>query len=314
MMNLKKPKFWDYKRINLFAYFLLPIAFLIQLKNFFKIKSKKKLKIKTICIGNIYIGGTGKTSLSIKINEILKKKGIKACFIKKFYKNQIDEQRLLRSKGKLFSSLNRLDAINQAISQNYEIAILDDGLQDYTINYDIKLVCFNNLNWIGNGLTIPAGPLRENLKNLEKYQDVFINGNEENVENIKKIILKINSKINIYVGKYKPININEFDKTNKYLVFSGIGNHKTFISMIKNYGLNVCKDLEFPDHYNYKNEDIKKILRLSEDMNCKIITTEKDYLRLNNNKLDKIKYIKSDLHIFDEDRFINHILKTNESN
>ena len=90
-MNLKKPKFWDYKSPNIFAYFLLPIALLIQLKKLFESRSKLEIsKIKTICIGNIYIGGTGKTSLSIKINEILNKRNIKSCFIKKYYKDQID--------------------------------------------------------------------------------------------------------------------------------------------------------------------------------------------------------------------------------
>ena len=309
-MNLKKPKFWDYLRPNIFAYILLPIAILIQLKNLFRNKSKSKnSNIKTICIGNIYIGGTGKTSLSIKINEILNKKNIRTCFIKKFYKNQIDEQKLLKSRGKLFLSPKRIDALSQAIKENYEIAILDDGLQDNSINYDVKLVCFNNLNWIGNGLTIPAGPLRENLNNLKNYRHVFLNGNQENLDKIKKHIYKINSKINIHIGQYRPLNMNEFDKKNKYLVFSGIGNHKTFISMIKNHGFNICKNIEFPDHYEYTNKDIKKILKLSEEMNCKIITTEKDYLRLEKNKIDQIKFIKSDLEITNEENFINSIIR-----
>ncbi len=309
-MNLKKPKFWDYLRPNIFAYILLPIAILIQLKNLFRNKSKSKnSNIKTICIGNIYIGGTGKTSLSIKINEILNKKNIRTCFIKKFYKNQIDEQKLLKSRGKLFLSPKRIDALSQAIKENYEIAILDDGLQDNSINYDVKLVCFNNLNWIGNGLTIPAGPLRENLNNLKNYHHVFLNGNQENLDKIKKHIYKINSKIIIHIGQYRPLNMNEFDKKNKYLVFSGIGNHKTFISMIKNHGFNICKNIEFPDHYEYTNKDIKKILKLSEEMNCKIITTEKDYLRLEKNKIDQIKFIKSDLEITNEENFINSIIR-----
>ena len=309
-MNLKKPKFWDYLRPNIFAYILLPIAILIQLKNLFRNKSKSKnSNIKTICIGNIYIGGTGKTSLSIKINEILNKKNIRTCFIKKFYKNQIDEQKLLKSRGKLFLSPKRIDTLSQAIKENYEIAILDDGLQDNSINYDVKLVCFNNLNWIGNGLTIPAGPLRENLNNLKNYHHVFLNGNQENLDKIKKHIYKINSKINIHIGQYRPLNMNEFDKKNKYLVFSGIGNHKTFISMIKNHGFNICKNIEFPDHYEYTNKDIKKILKLSEEMNCKIITTEKDYLRLEKNKIDQIKFIKSDLEITNEENFINSIIR-----
>ena len=130
-MNFKKPKFWDYKKPNTLAYLLLPISYLLKLIRLFKIKSKiKRSKIRTICIGNIYLGGTGKTSLSIKINEILSKKKIKTCFVKKFYSTQFDEQKLLESRGKLFTSPKRIDAINIAENEGYDVAILDDGLQD----------------------------------------------------------------------------------------------------------------------------------------------------------------------------------------
>ena len=309
-MNLKKPKFWDYDKPNIYAYLFYPLTFFINFFNKFKLKPKIKIrKIRTICIGNIYIGGTGKTSLSIKIKNILDKKKVKSCFVKKYYKNQIDEQKLLETNGKLFLSQKRLHAINQAASDNYEVAILDDGLQDFSLDCDLEIVCFNSQNWIGNGLTIPAGPLRESLSNLKKYQNIAINGNEENLDIIKKNILEINPKINIYVGKYVPLNLDEFDKKSKYLAFSGIGNHQTFISMLQNCGLNICKNLEFPDHYIYKNEDINKILKISNEMNYKIITTEKDFLRLNNEKTDKIKYIKSDLQITDEEKLIRSILK-----
>ena len=75
-MNFKKPKFWDYKKPNIYAYLLFPIALILQLFQKIKITSPTELdlNIKTICVGNIYLGGTGKTSLSIKLNEILKKK------------------------------------------------------------------------------------------------------------------------------------------------------------------------------------------------------------------------------------------------
>ena len=78
----------------------------------------------------------------------------------------------MESRGKLFTSHKRLEAINLAENEGYEVAILDDGLQDRSIKYDLKFVCFNNINWIGNGLTIPSGPLRENiisLKNISIY-------------------------------------------------------------------------------------------------------------------------------------------------
>ena len=308
-MNLKKPKFWNAKNPNIYAYLLLPLSFLIRL--FASIKEKKvnkKIKIKTICVGNIYVGGTGKTSLSIKINEILSKKNFKSCFVKKFYKNQLDEQKILESNGKLFLSKKRIDALKQAENENYEIAILDDGLQDKSINYDISFVCFNNINWIGNGMTIPSGPLREPLSILKKHKNVFINGNLENLEVLKKDIFKINSEINVHIGKYEPRNLEEFEKNEKYIVFSGIGNHQTFISMLKNYGLNILKEFEFPDHYKYTKKDISEILAEANKLKCKIVTTEKDYFRLKNENLSQIKFIKSELKIIDEEKFLQSLL------
>ena len=308
-MNIKKPKFWDYKKPNIYAFILLPIAFVLKILSLIKIKPKhKKLKIKTICIGNIYVGGTGKTSLSIRINEILNNNNIKSCFVKKFYKNQYDEQKLLKNHGKLFLSSKRMQALIQAENENYEVAILDDGLQDNSINYDVSIVCFNNINWIGNGFTIPAGPLREDLKNIKNYHHIFLNGNLENLEDLKTQILSINSNVNIYTGKYEPTNLNEFNKKDRYLVFSGIGNHQTFISMLKKHSLNICKDLEFPDHYIYSDADIKKILDQANNLNCKIITTEKDFLRLEKHEKSEIKFVKSKLKLIDKEKLINAIV------
>ena len=309
-MNLKKPKFWNLKKPNIFAYLLFPFSILIRV--FAKLKRStvyKNLKIKTICVGNIYIGGTGKTSLSIKINEILTKRKKKSCFVKKFYKNQYDEQKLLEINGKLFLSEKRVNALKNAENENYEFAIIDDGLQDKSLNYDVRFVCFNNINWIGNGMTIPSGPLREPINVLKKYQHVFLNGNLENTNSIKQELNKINPEINIHIGKYEPVNLDEFNKEENYLVFSGIGNHGTFISMLKNNKFKISKEYEYPDHYEYKNQDIDKILNEASVLNCKIITTEKDYLRLKNNKNNhKIKYIKSELKIIDEEKLINSIM------
>ena len=308
-MTLKKPKFWDYEKPNLYATILSPLALFLQLLNSFKRKTyKQDLKIKTICVGNIYLGGTGKTSLCIALKNILDQRKIKSCFVKKYYEDQYDEQNILKKYGKLFTAKRRIDAIKKAENENYDFAILDDGLQDKSIVPDINIVCFNNINWIGNGLTIPAGPLRENINNLKNYDHVVLNGNSENLESIKKKILSINSKINIHVGKYEVQNISNFKKSENYLVFSGIGNHKSFISMLKNEGLNVIKDLEFPDHYQYSKAEINKIVLNAEILNCKIITTEKDYLRLENIKSDKIQFVKSQIKIFDESKFLSAVI------
>jgi tetraacyldisaccharide 4'-kinase len=314
-MKLKKPKFWDYKKPSFFAYLLLPFSIIIGL--IAKINSKPKYpnsKIKTICVGNIYIGGTGKTSLTIKIKEILDKNNIKACFIKKFYPNQTDEQKLLSKNGTLFSNLKRISALDEAISEGFEVAIFDDGLQDNSIKYNMEIVCFNNLNWIGNGLTLPSGPLRESINNLKFYENVFLNGNKESLIAIKDQIKKINPNMNINTGKYTPLNISEFDRDQNYLVFSGIGNHKTFVEMLKNNKLKIVSDLEYPDHYQYSKRDFDEIIINAKKFNAHIITTEKDYLRLENFNRNEIFYVKSSLDISDEKSLTNKLLKLNEKN
>ena len=174
-------------------------------------------------------------------------------------------------------------------------------------------MCFNNINWIGNGLVLPAGPLRENLINLKKYNYIFLNGNLENVDKISEEIYKINSKSKIFCGTYLPKNIDQFNLMNKYLVFSGIGNHGTFVSMLKKNNFKILKDIEFPDHYNYKKKELDKIILESRNLNCSILTTEKDFLRINNPNLKEINFIKSELGIRDEEKFTNDILNLNEN-
>ena len=314
-MKLKKPKFWDLKNPNILAFLLWPLS--IFFKVIGKLKKRKKIKskkIKTICLGNIYIGGTGKTSLAIKFKKILDKNNIKTCFIKKFYPNQIDEQRLLEKYGKLFTDKIRINALNRAISENYEVAIFDDGLQDDHVDYDLNFVCFNNLNWIGNGFIIPAGPLREDIKNLKYYDNVFLNGNNENLENIKKQIKNLNPKINIYESKYSILNSENFNKNENYLAFSGIGNHQTFINMLINEKFNILENLEFPDHYIYNDDDLNKIFIKSNKLNAKIITTEKDYLRIGKSKSNNIGFIKSEVKIIEENKIINTLINKNEKN
>ena len=310
-MQLKKPKFWDYKEPNFISNLLFPISKLFEvISNLRKSDTTKLSNIKTICVGNIYLGGTGKTSIAIELKKLLDNYNVKSCFIKKEYSNQLDEQKLLQKFGKTFINKSRLESLKRANSENFKIAIFDDGLQDKSIYFNLKFVCFNNKNWIGNGLTIPAGPLRESIKNLKNYEHVFLNGNLENLDIIKNKINQISSGINLHIGKYVGLNMDQFDKTDDYLVFSGIGNHNTFISMIKSYGLNIKKEIEFPDHYQYSKEEIENILKQANKYNYKILTTEKDILRIDFQDLNinKINYIKSDLELIDEEKFNKIIL------
>ena len=308
-MKLIKPKFWDYKKPNLVSYLLLPLTIPITINNFFlQSKKIKKLRnIKSICIGNIYVGGTSKTPLTIKISQILTKLDIKTATIKKFYKDQIDEQRLLANKTNLYCSKKRKHSLNKAVQDKVDVVLFDDGLQDGSINYDLSFVCFNTLSWVGNGLLIPAGPLREKIQSISKYDSIFLNGNGENVTEIKKIIKKYSPTIKIFETNYQVINMDEFEKNKKYLVFSGIGNPNTFENTLIKNNLKIAKHLKFPDHHKYNQRDIDEIRFKAKNLNTKILTTEKDFVKLNGNNREGIQPIKIDIMIKEENELIKFI-------
>ena len=306
-MYIKKPIFWNKKGI--ISFILLPLSFLTILINFLKKKSKKnKMNIRTICIGNIYLGGTGKTTLAIKINNVLNNMGKKSCFVKKFYKNQVDEQKILIEKGKLYSSRKRIEAINNAISDNYKYAVLDDGLQDSTLKYDISIVCFNNKNWIGNGMLLPAGPLREKLSSLKNYDIVFFIGNDENVSRHKEELKNINPNIDIFDAKYEPKNLADFDKNKNYFAFSGTGNHETFLNTLRLAKLNIIENKEFPDHFDYSYGNIKSLVEYTNNKKLDLVTTKKDFLKIDELFLNKIKYLDIDLVIKNEMKLLKKII------
>jgi len=293
-MKLIKPKFWKTKNfISLILYPLSAVTFLINSIKRFSIK--KTFEIKTICIGNIFIGGTGKTSLAIEINELLKNK-FRTVFIKKNYKNQIDEINLLNNKGKIISSSNRENALLAAIKKKYQVAILDDGLQQKNINYDLRIACFNSEYGLGNEFMLPAGPLRENLSVIKNYDLIFLNGEKNN----KKILSKfksINKDLKIFEGKYKPLNLKKFNLKKKYLMFCGIGNPHEFEQTLIKYKFNISKKIIFPDHHKFSNIDLKKLNYNASRDNLMLITTEKDFFRLNKAQRKNIKFLKIKLEI-----------------
>jgi len=293
-MKLIKPNFWHKK--NFIAFLLCPTTVFTYFINFFKkLFSKKKFNLKIICVGNIYIGGTGKTSLAIEINEFLKKK-YRTVFIKKKYENQKDEINLLKKRGNLISSKSRLTSLYIAQQKKYSIAILDDGLQQKNIRYDLKIVCFNSEKGFGNGYLLPAGPLRESIYELKKYDIAFINGEKKN-NKLKKNIKKINQKIKIFEGIYKPENLNQLNRNKNFLMFCGLGNPHEFEKTLLKFKFKVKRKIIFPDHYKLSNMEVENLKKSAKKEDLNIITTEKDYLRLNKNQKNNINYLKVRLKI-----------------
>ena len=307
-MKVYKPKFWDSREFSVWPYFFFPFTLIINLINLLKFKYSKKEKfdIPIILVGNIYLGGTGKTPLCIEIFQILKSLNINAAFAKKYYEEFSDENRLLENTGRVFSNKKRSEAIKLLIDSKFQVAILDDGLQDPSIKSDISIICFNEKQWIGNGFVIPSGPLREKLNALKRCNYVFINGNQ-NLE-FEKTINKFNPEIKVFYTQYKPTNLDDIINR-KVLAFAGIGNPENFFDLLKNNNIEIIETLKFPDHYNFKKMDITKLNKRARELDACLVTTEKDYLRLSNEDKKNIKYLKFELLIDKKEEFINELKK-----
>ena len=297
-----KPEFWDYKNPNLLSKILFPFTLPVRVSNFFfkyfpKINNKK---IISICVGNIYLGGTGKTPTTIKLYNLIRKLEKKIATGKKFHSSHQDEIKILKKKTFLISKKSRNEILKYAVKKGKKIIIFDDGLQDKYIDYDIKFVCFDSLSGFGNGNLIPAGPLREDLLSIKRFDAVFIKKIKKKNQKIIKDIKKINPRIKIFNTQFKIKNKKNLNLSKKYLVFSGIGNSDGFYKFLKNENFKISKFLKYPDHYKYRNDDLKKIIDIAKKQSTSIITTEKDFTKIPEKYKKKIKYIEVDLIIENE--------------
>jgi tetraacyldisaccharide 4'-kinase len=307
-MNFFKPKFWDKNKISFFSVLLFPVSLLIKVLSLFKrflIKTNQS-SIPIICVGNIYLGGTGKTPLCIEIFLILKNLNMNPVFVRKKYDSFQDEADLQKQVGPVYQNKKRIEAVKEALQNKANVAILDDGFQDFSINKNLSIVCFNKKQWVGNGLTIPSGPLRESLSALKRANCVVING-EKNRDIENKIFSK-NKEIKIFYTKYRAKNISEF-KNKKVIAFAGIGNPENFFDLLKDNKIDIEEEIKFPDHHEYSEETLENLINKAKENNNILLTTEKDYFRIAKNYKQNISFLKIEVEIENRNQFIDQIKK-----
>lgn len=306
-MYFKKPKFWDNKNLSIFAIILLPFAQIIRVINFLKsLKTPNRFRVPVICVGNIYLGGTGKTPLSVEIFEITKSLGKKPAFVKKFYPFVQDEIEILKTKGEVFLEKNRTKSIKLLEQKGKDIAILDDGYQDLSIFKNLSIVCFNESEGVGNKQIIPAGPLRESLNSLSRADIVFIKGKKNN--NFEKELKTFNQNIDIFYFNYEILN-KEIIKDKKIIAFAGIGSNNNFFNLLTENNLNIFMTKSFPDHHLYKEKELDSLIKLAKENEALLLTTEKDYNRIKNKYYNNIKSVVTKINIVDKNKFVGVLQK-----
>ena len=298
---IKTPKFWyennlssKIQSILLFPLSLIWILISLLKKIFVK---KYKSKLKVICIGNLTVGGTGKTPFAIYTYKLLKKIGYKPVFLTRGYEGLLegpieventhisqdvgDEALLLNKIGPTIVSKDRsLGAkLIEKHKDNYNVIIMDDGLQNYQLEQDVKFMLVDKNLKFGNELCIPAGPLREPAgQGLMRINAIVLTGNNNKEIDFNNVHNK--TVFNSKVKTIKPPKI----KNEKLLAFCGLANSNKFYETLTDNGFNIISTKSFPDHYEYKNEDIDKLILEANKQNLKLITTEKDYVKIDDDK------------------------------
>jgi tetraacyldisaccharide 4'-kinase len=305
-MNFVKPKFWDKNQVSFLSILLLPLTLIIQLIIFFRKKITKKYSsnIPVICVGNIYLGGTGKTPMCIELFSILKNLKKNPAFVRKMYDSFQDEADLQKKVGPVYQNKKRIFSINEAIKSGADVAILDDGFQDFSIKKNLSIICFNEKQWIGNGFTIPSGPLRESLSALKRADLVCINGKKNTT--IENKILFYNKKVKIYYIKYKLKDVDKI-KNKKVIAFAGIGNPENFFDLLKDNNIKIEEEIKFPDHFNYSIKNLENLINKASATGSILLTTEKDFVRINKNNKSNINFLKIRVEIENQNQFIEEI-------
>ena len=295
---INTPEFWykndlisSFKTLLLIPFSIIWILLSSIKKNFAK---RYKSHLKVICIGNLSIGGTGKTPFSIQTYKILEILGYKPVFLTRGYrgltkgpilvnkshnhKDVGDEALLLSKVGTTIVSSNRCIGAKyiENLKKNYDIIIMDDGLQNYQLEQDIKLLLIDKKLLFGNGYCIPAGPLRQTItQGLKKIDAIIFTGDGDT----KDINLNFINNIQNFDTKLEIKNTFK-TKQNNFLAFCALGNPIKFFNTLKKNNFNIVLTKSFPDHYEYKNKDINTLREEADNRNLKLITTEKDYVKI----------------------------------
>jgi len=298
-MPLKTPTFWYPKTASAspLAHLLTPVSWLYGVGHGIhqKMGHYEKVDLPIICVGNLTAGGSGKTPTTIALMELVKAHNLvkKPAFLTRGYGG--DEEQILQKHGHVLINANRLVAAREAIAQNKDLIIMDDGLHNPTLHKDIKLVVIDGEIGFGNQKLLPAGPLRTPLNKGLALADAFVFLGED-YKDVKRLLPADKPVFEATLQpSYQP------DKNQNYIAFAGIAYPDKFFNFLKDrLGLDLLQTVSFADHHPYSEADMKMLHQKANALGATLITTEKDYVKLAAEDQMKIKYLPISLAWKDE--------------
>ena len=317
-------KIWKSK--NFLSLLLFPFSILYYLCFvIYKISNKeKKCNIPVLCVGNITLGGAGKTPTVIEMRQILTKNFKKIFVLTRGYKgtakgplivskdhsfHEVGEESLLHSHfGLTCVSKKKFLGAKFCEAQGGKLIIMDDGLQSIDIKKDCKVLVIDSEYGFGNKNIFPSGPLREPISSGIKNCDlILIIGNNSNIFEKNMI-----PKQKVFMAK-KEISI-ESCKNKNLFVFSALGNNTNFHNSLLHSGFTIKRTKSFSDHYIFKKNDILSILNLAKKENLTVVCTKKDYIKVPEEFKNKITPVNLNLKIEKKNKFEQRVLECLRAN
>ena len=318
---LKAPKFWYVKKDTLLSRVFYPLSLLFRLgtkiRNTISVTKKSHLPI--ICVGNIVVGGAGKTPVALKIGKMLIESGYSPHFISKGYASLIktntpveswhspksvgDEPLLLSEIAPTWIGIDRNKSISLAAEKGGDCIIMDDGFQNPTIHKDFSIIVINAAQEFGNKRVMPAGPLRESIKRgLSRTNLIVVIG--EITEYLKKTIP---DHIPVIPAKFNIFNESKIFKGQTITAFAGIAYPEKFFSSLREQGAKVVKEIIYPDHHIYDENDLLYLAETANKNKSILVSTKKDFVRIPKSYRSLINTLEGEI-VFEKESLIKEIL------
>lgn len=296
---IKSPNFWYQKR-GLLSYVLWPLGVLYGVATAFRLKKLKgtlRAKCPVICVGNINVGGTGKTPTTIALVERLQARGHTIVVISRGYRGsetgpvlvnpmqhtakQVgDEPLLISAFCAVVVARDRRAALKLAEEQVPDVILMDDGFQSPLIHKDLSIVVVNAALGFGNGFCIPAGPLREPVNGGLQRSDIFLSiGPEDSQKIFQSQLTKTFDETHV-TGEIKPLHTGMHWEGLDVFAFAGIAHPLNFLTTLKRLGANIRGHEALSDHEPLSPALMKRLASKAAKMNAQMVCTEKDAARL----------------------------------
>lgn len=314
-MPWKPPTFWQ--KDNLWSRALMPASLLydrIQ-TTLYNSREPYRAPMPVLCVGNVQMGGSGKTPLVQALCRLVIERGIahnpvillrgyggelkgpSAVDIARHSAKDVGDEALLHAHyAPTIISRDRTAGARLAALGGHDMIIMDDGLQNNQLAKDISFLAFNTDQGLGNERTFPAGPLRENMGSaLDKIGAVFVVGGD----------LPFDTSLPVYrthIGA--PV---ASDPAQKYLAFCGIGQPEKFYATLAAHHYTVIATESFADHQPFSDAALNDLQEKADALGARLITTEKDAMRLPNAWLEHIDVLPIHYIIEQADALANQI-------